>query len=184
MSILKFCQIEIAFNVLFLWLPASTYSMQVVLAANDLPSINDVTYSELIEIISTVTHKFGSAYFWYNQNSFLFLSRWLPVKGWRRVSLGCQYFKSYNCQLWKWFTCKKIKSNFFVILGKSLTFMMIDYMLLCCFVRRIAGYWSYKSITRGCLPCQWCRSCHFRRDGKFFLWHIVCFLQVACSHKW
>lgn len=28
--------------------------MQVVLAANDLPSINDVTYSELIEIISKV----------------------------------------------------------------------------------------------------------------------------------
>lgn len=28
--------------------------MQVVLAANDLPSINDVTYPELIEIISKV----------------------------------------------------------------------------------------------------------------------------------
>ena len=28
--------------------------MQVVLAANDLPSINDVTYPELIEIIAKV----------------------------------------------------------------------------------------------------------------------------------
>jgi len=31
--------------------------MQVVLAANDLPSINDVTYSELVEIISKVAKK-------------------------------------------------------------------------------------------------------------------------------
>lgn len=30
------------------------FGTQVVLAANDLPSINDVTYSELIEIISKV----------------------------------------------------------------------------------------------------------------------------------
>lgn len=32
----------------------SFISMQVVLAANDLPSINDVTYPELIEIMSKV----------------------------------------------------------------------------------------------------------------------------------
>lgn len=30
------------------------FMMQVVLAANDLPSINDVTYHELLEIISKV----------------------------------------------------------------------------------------------------------------------------------
>jgi hypothetical protein len=41
--------------------------MQVVLAANDLPSINDVTYSELIEIISKVTK--------INFNKFLKLSK-------------------------------------------------------------------------------------------------------------
>lgn len=29
--------------------------MQVVLAANDLPSINDVTYPELVEIVSKVS---------------------------------------------------------------------------------------------------------------------------------
>ena len=34
--------------------PEILYLMQVVLAANDLPSINDVTYFELIEIISKV----------------------------------------------------------------------------------------------------------------------------------
>jgi hypothetical protein len=33
------------------------FSMQVVLAANDLPSINDVTYPELIEIISKVIER-------------------------------------------------------------------------------------------------------------------------------
>ncbi|PNX81788.1 hypothetical protein L195_g024574 [Trifolium pratense] len=33
--------------------------MQVVLAANDLPSINDVTYSELIEIISKLKDEEG-----------------------------------------------------------------------------------------------------------------------------
>lgn len=38
--------------------------MQVVLAANDLPSINDVTYSELIEIISKVM-KINFVNFWY-----------------------------------------------------------------------------------------------------------------------
>lgn len=34
-----------------------TFSLQVVLAANDLPSINDVTYPELVEIISKVIRK-------------------------------------------------------------------------------------------------------------------------------
>lgn len=32
--------------------------LQVVLAANDLPSINDVTYPELIQIISKVVEQF------------------------------------------------------------------------------------------------------------------------------
>lgn len=32
--------------------------LQVILAANDLPSINDVTYPELIEIIAKVTARF------------------------------------------------------------------------------------------------------------------------------
>lgn len=32
--------------------------MQVVLAANDLPSINDVTYPELVEIISKVVNDY------------------------------------------------------------------------------------------------------------------------------
>ena len=31
-----------------------SFHLQVVLAANDLPSINDVTYHELIEILSQV----------------------------------------------------------------------------------------------------------------------------------
>uniref|UniRef100_A0A2N9EIV9 Damage-control phosphatase ARMT1-like metal-binding domain-containing protein n=1 Tax=Fagus sylvatica TaxID=28930 RepID=A0A2N9EIV9_FAGSY len=35
------------------------FSMQVVLAANDLPSINDVTYPELIEIISKLKDEHG-----------------------------------------------------------------------------------------------------------------------------
>lgn len=32
-------------------------SLQVVLAANDLPSINDVTYTELIEIVAKVAEQ-------------------------------------------------------------------------------------------------------------------------------
>ena len=34
-----------------------TFSLQVVLAANDLPSINDVTYPELVDIISKVIER-------------------------------------------------------------------------------------------------------------------------------
>lgn len=37
--------------------------MQVVLAANDLPSINDITYPELIEIISKVIENFRITFF-------------------------------------------------------------------------------------------------------------------------
>lgn len=40
---------------LFFFLSMLVFCMQVVLAANDLPSINDVTYPELVEIISKVT---------------------------------------------------------------------------------------------------------------------------------
>ncbi|TXG65054.1 hypothetical protein EZV62_012048 [Acer yangbiense] len=44
----------------------------VVLAANDLPSINDVTYPELIEIISKVTEKIF--FFFFNYDNFKFLA--------------------------------------------------------------------------------------------------------------
>jgi hypothetical protein len=54
--------------------------MQVVLAANDLPSINDVTYPELVEIISKVM-KNGFHNFCYLPYSLLTLSSWFPVKG-------------------------------------------------------------------------------------------------------
>ena len=71
------------------------------------------------------------------QSSFLTLSCWLPVKGWRRTSRGCRYFKSSNCQLRKWFTCKKIRSIFSVILGKfwllcswSLPFSSLNFLKL------------------------------------------------------
>ena len=120
------------------------------------------------------------------QSSFLTLSCWLPVKGWRRTSRGCRYFKSSNCQLRKWFTCKKIRSIFSVILGKfwllcSYWPMMsahwlvwwLHYFLLSCFVQWIAGYWSYKGVTGTWKPCQWFRSCHLRRDGKLFLPHYM-----------
>lgn len=40
--------------------------MQVVLAANELPSINDVTYPELIEIIAKVTNTFLNMNGYYN----------------------------------------------------------------------------------------------------------------------
>ena len=38
--------------------------MQVVLAANELPSINDVTYSELFEIIAKVMDPFSTFVFY------------------------------------------------------------------------------------------------------------------------
>ena len=30
------------------------YALQVILAANDMPSINDITYEELVQVISKV----------------------------------------------------------------------------------------------------------------------------------
>lgn len=42
--------------------------------------------------------------------SLLTLSGWFPAKGWRRKPCGCQFIKSFNCQLWQWFTCKKINN--------------------------------------------------------------------------
>lgn len=44
-------------SLLFLHIFCLYLSLQVVLAANDLPSINDVTYPELVEIISKVREK-------------------------------------------------------------------------------------------------------------------------------
>lgn len=41
----------------------SLLSLQVVLAANDMPSINDITYEELVQVISTVrSYRSFSAY--------------------------------------------------------------------------------------------------------------------------
>lgn len=58
---------------------AILFRMQVVLAANDLPSINDVTYPELIEIISKVKQiRFGK---FLVPLKFLTLLYWFPVKG-------------------------------------------------------------------------------------------------------
>jgi hypothetical protein len=34
----------------------SSWLLQVVLAANDMPSINDITYDELVQVISKVRH--------------------------------------------------------------------------------------------------------------------------------
>ena len=34
----------------------SSWLLQVVLAANDMPSINDITYEELVQVISKVRH--------------------------------------------------------------------------------------------------------------------------------
>lgn len=44
-------------------------SLQVVLAANDLPSINDVTYTELIEIVAKVVEqlRYWSSYYLYSR---------------------------------------------------------------------------------------------------------------------
>ena len=120
------------------------FKMQVVLAANDLPSINDVTYSELIEIISKVT-KIRFRKFLVRPCSLLTLSCYLPVKGWRRTSHGCQFFKSFNCQLWQWFTCKEINSillhsrkilvsiYFLAYIIRSLTCMMFTFFNLVLF---------------------------------------------------
>lgn len=49
-SLFYHCNIGIVF-----FLSMLVFCMQVVLAANDLPSINDVTYPELVEIMSKVT---------------------------------------------------------------------------------------------------------------------------------
>lgn len=47
-----------SFLVFYIWLQLPLFlTLQVVLAANELPSINDVTYPELIEIIAKVIEK-------------------------------------------------------------------------------------------------------------------------------
>lgn len=42
---------------IFITVASFSHFVQVVLAANELPSINDVTYPELIEIIAKVIEK-------------------------------------------------------------------------------------------------------------------------------
>lgn len=59
------------FSYLVYWLQLPLFLiLQVVLAANELPSINDITYPELIEIITKVIEKL---------QSMLILKLWLAL---------------------------------------------------------------------------------------------------------
>ena len=162
---------------------------------NDLPSINDVTYTELIEIISKVTENFRVMFSWILGWHVIFFKNkksWLTLE--TDIISGIYQLKDKNGTLKGVDTSKLLIANsgndlpvrgwkFLVCHQNEFMSPLLDYEYCysCITLASLAsqflvGYWSFKSATRASLLGKWCRPSYFGRNGK----NLKTFLDYYC----